>query len=48
MVTKNQRLTREEWLARALDVVAKRGYTKLRIYELVKQIGGIVPCFSRP
>jgi AcrR family transcriptional regulator len=39
MVTKNQRLTREEWLARALDVVAKRGYTKLRIYELVKQIG---------
>lgn len=39
MAKKNQRLTREEWLARALEVIATKGHTKLRIHELVKQIG---------
>jgi AcrR family transcriptional regulator len=33
------RLSREEWLARALDVVATKGNTKLRIYDLVNHLG---------
>lgn len=35
----NNRLTREEWLRRALDVVATKGNAKLRIHELVKHLG---------
>jgi AcrR family transcriptional regulator len=34
-----KRLTREEWLARALPVIASKGNAKLRIHELVKQLG---------
>jgi AcrR family transcriptional regulator len=36
---KNCRLTREEWLARALPVIVSKGNTKLRIHELVKHLG---------
>ena len=36
---KKIRLTREEWLARALPVIASKGNTKLRIHELVKHLG---------
>ena len=36
---KKTRLTREEWLRRALDVVATKGHAKLRIHELVKHLG---------
>jgi AcrR family transcriptional regulator len=36
---KNCRLTREEWLAQALPVIASKGNTKLRIHELVKHLG---------
>jgi phosphoenolpyruvate synthase/pyruvate phosphate dikinase len=32
------RMSREEFLQRALDAVAKIGYAKLRIHELVKQL----------
>lgn len=32
-------MTREEWLARALPVIASNGNTKLRIHELVKHLG---------
>jgi AcrR family transcriptional regulator len=38
-VKENHRLTREEWLQRALDVVATKGQAKLRIHELVKHLG---------
>lgn len=33
------RLTREEWLRRALDVVVTKGHAKLRIHELVTHLG---------
>jgi AcrR family transcriptional regulator len=36
---KVRRLSREEWLARALDVIAREPHGKLRIHELVKSIG---------
>jgi len=36
---KKTRLTREEWLRRALEVVATKGHAKLRIHELVKHLG---------
>ena len=35
----NARLTREEWLARALDVLAKEGGARLRIERLVDALG---------
>jgi len=38
-VKSSTRLTREEWLHRALEVVAMKGNAKLRIHELVKHIG---------
>ena len=34
-----KRLSREEWLRRALDVVATKGQAKLRIHELVQHLG---------
>lgn len=34
-----KRLSREEWLARALDVIASKPHGKLRIHELVKDLG---------
>ena len=36
---KKTRLTREEWLRRALEVVATKGHAKLRIHELVTHLG---------
>ena len=36
---KKNRLNRDEWLQRALDVVATKGHAKLRIHELVKHLG---------
>jgi AcrR family transcriptional regulator len=33
------RLTRDEWLAKALDVIARKPHGKLRIHELVKDLG---------
>ena len=38
-VKKKNRLTREEWLRRALDVIAREPHGKLRIHQLVKSIG---------
>ena len=38
-VKKKNRLTREDWLRRALEVVATKGQAKLRIHELVKHLG---------
>jgi AcrR family transcriptional regulator len=34
-----KRLTREEWLRRALDVISRKPHGKLRIHELVKDLG---------
>jgi AcrR family transcriptional regulator len=36
---KTHRLSREEWLAKALDVIASKPHGKLRIHELVKDLG---------
>ena len=36
---KHERLSREEWLERALDIIATEGETKLRIDRLVSKLG---------
>ena len=38
-VNKNRRLTREEWLAKALDVIAHERHGKLRVQKLVESLG---------
>lgn len=39
METTTRRLSKDEWLARALEATAKRGVTKLRIDALVASLG---------
>lgn len=38
-VESKKRMTREDWLRRALEVVATKGHAKLRIHELVTHLG---------
>ncbi len=35
----HHRLSRDEWLARALEVISRKPHGKLRIHELVKDLG---------